>query len=140
MKIILTAVLFLTCIAAVAKTGNKKRIPNAETTPAKTIYDFKIKSLEGETIDFSQYKGKKILVVNTASKCGFTPQYAGLEKLYEQYKDKLVIIGFPSDNFGGQEYKDDADIKTFCQKNYGVTFPLTTRVDVKGDNTTPVFK
>jgi len=139
MKIILATVLFLTCIAAAAKTGHKKEISN-ETTPAKTIYDFKIESLDGGTIDFSQYKGKKILVVNTASKCGFTPQYAGLEKLYEQYKDKLVIVGFPSDNFGGQEYHDNDSIKTFCQKNYGVTFPLTTRVDVKGNNTTPVFK
>ncbi len=140
MKIILTAVLFLTCIAAIAKTGNKKKIPATNATPAKTIYDFKVKSLEGGTIDFSQYKGKKILIVNTASKCGFTPQYAGLEKLYERYKDKLVIVGFPSDNFGGQEYHDNDSIKSFCQKNYGVTFPLTTRVDVKGDNTTPVFK
>jgi glutathione peroxidase len=140
MKIILATVLSLTCIAAAAKTGHKKEISNAETTPAKTIYDFKITSLEGGTIDFSQYKGKKILIVNTASKCGFTPQYAGLEKLFEEYKDKLVIVGFPSDNFGGQEYHDNDSIKSFCQKNYGVTFPLTTRVDVKGDNITPVFK
>jgi len=140
MKIMFATVLSLTCIVAAAKTGHKKEISNAETTRAKTIYDFKIKSLEGGTIDFSQYKGKKILIVNTASKCGFTPQYAGLEKLYEQYKDKVVIIGFPSDNFGGQEYHDNDSIKSFCQKNYGVTFPLTTRVDVKGDNATPVFK
>jgi glutathione peroxidase len=140
MKIILATVLSLTCIAAAAKNIYKEETPNAETPPAKNIYDFKIQSLEGGTIDFSQYKGKKILIVNTASKCGFTPQYAGLEKLYEQYKDKLVIIGFPSDNFGGQEYHDNDSIKTFCQKNYGVTFPLTTRVDVKGQNTTPVFK
>ena len=140
MKIILASVLSLTCIAAAAKTTHKEGILNAETPPAKNIYDFKIPSLDGGTIDFSQYKGKKILIVNTASKCGFTPQYAGLEKLYEQYKDKLVIIGFPSDNFGGQEYHDNDSIKTFCQKNYGVTFPLTTRVDVKGQNTTPVFK
>ena len=140
MKIILATVLSLTCLAAAAKTSHKKGISNAEMPPAKNIYDFKIQSLDGGTIDFSQYKGKKILIVNTASKCGFTPQYAGLEKLYEQYKDKLVIIGFPSDNFGGQEYHDNDSIKTFCQKNYGVTFPLTTRVDVKGQNTTPVFK
>lgn len=108
--------------------------------PAKNIYSFKIKSLTGGTIDFSKFKGKKILVVNTASKCGFTPQYKGLEALYEQYKDKLVIVGFPSDNFGGQEYQQDTAIQSFCQKNFGVTFPLTTRVDVKGDNTTPVYK
>ncbi len=107
---------------------------------AKSIYDFKIKALDGSTIDFSKYKGKKILVVNTASKCGFTPQYEGLEKLYESKKKDLVIIGFPSDNFGGQEFEQDTAISSFCKKNYGVTFPLTTRVDVKGSNTTPVFK
>jgi glutathione peroxidase len=107
---------------------------------AKSIYDFKIKALDGGTIDFAKFKGKKILVVNTASMCGFTPQYAGLEKLYEQNKDKLVIVGFPSDNFGNQEYHDNDSISTFCKKNFGVTFPLTTRVDVKGPNTTPVFK
>lgn len=106
----------------------------------KSIYSFKIKALDGTTIDFSQYKGKKILVVNTASKCGFTPQYEGLEKLYESHKNNLVIVGFPSDNFGGQEFEQDTAISSFCKKNYGVTFPLTTRVDVKGSNTTPVFK
>jgi len=107
---------------------------------AKSIYDFKIKALDGGTIDFAKFKGKKILVVNTASMCGFTPQYAGLEKLYEEHKDKLVIVGFPSDNFGNQEYHDNDSISTFCKKNFGVTFPLTTRVDVKCPNTTPVFK
>lgn len=108
--------------------------------PGKSIYDYKIESLDGNTIDFSQFKGKKILIVNTASKCGYTPQYKGLEKLYEQYKDKLVIIGFPSDNFGGQEYQDNSEIKSFCTLKFGVTFPLTTRVDVKGDNITPIYK
>ncbi|MFT4153813.1 glutathione peroxidase [Parafilimonas sp.] len=108
--------------------------------PVKSIYDFRIKALDGSTIDFSDFKGKKILVVNTASHCGFTKQYAGLEKLYEENKDKLVIVGFPSDNFGGQEFQDNDSISNFCKKNFGVTFPLTTRVDVKGDNATPVFK
>jgi len=112
----------------------------ANVAGQKNIYDFKIKSLTGGTIDFSQYKGKKILIVNTASKCGFTPQYKGLEELYEANKGKLVIVGFPSDNFGGQEFQQDTAIHSFCQKNYGVTFPLTTRVDVKGDNITPVYK
>jgi len=107
---------------------------------AKSIYDFKIKGLDGGTIDFSKFKGKKILVVNTASMCGFTPQYEGLEKLYQDHKDKLVIVGFPSDNFGNQEFHNDDSIATFCRKDHGVTFPLTTRVDVKGPNATPVFK
>jgi glutathione peroxidase len=106
----------------------------------KSIYDFKVKALDGGTIDFSKYKGKKILIVNTASKCGYTPQYKGLQALQEKYKDKLVIVGFPSDNFGGQEFADDKDIASFCEKNYGVTFPLTTRVDVKGDKINDVYK
>ncbi len=106
----------------------------------KSIYDFKIKALDGSTIDFSKYKGKKILIVNTASMCGFTHQYAGLEKLYEDHKNNLVVVGFPSDNFGNQEYHSNDSISSFCKKNFGVTFPLTTRVDVHGPNTTPVFK
>lgn len=106
----------------------------------KNIYSFKIKGLDGGVIDFSKFKGKKILIVNTASKCGFTPQYEGLEKLYEQNKGKLVIVGFPSDNFGGQEFQQDTAISAFCKSHFGVTFPLTTRVDVKGDNITPVYK
>ncbi len=118
---------------------NKSKYQVMDNTASKTIYDFKIKSLDGGIIDFSSFKGKKILVVNTASKCGFTPQYKGLEQLYESHKNNLVIVGFPSDNFGGQEYQDDADIKSFCEKNFGVSFPLTTRVDVKGKNITPVF-
>ena len=107
---------------------------------AESIYNFKIKALDGSTIDFSKYKGKKILIVNTASMCGFTPQYEGLEKLYESHKNNLVIVGFPSDNFGNQEYHSDDSIITFCRKDHGVTFPLTTRVDVKGPNATPIFK
>src|SRR6476469_2348408 len=116
----------LTLLAAVAVFGFSEG--------PKSIYDFKVKALNGGTIDFSKYKGKKILIVNTASKCGYTPQYKGLQALQEKYKDKLVIVGFPSDNFGGQEYAEDTAIASFCEKNYGVTFPLTTRVDVKGDN------
>jgi glutathione peroxidase len=105
-----------------------------------TVYDFKVPALDGSTIDLSQYKGKKILIVNTASKCGFTPQYADLEKLYETYKGKLVIIGFPANNFAQQEPGSNADIKEFCTKNYGVTFPMADKVDVIGDNTHPLFK
>ena len=105
-----------------------------------SIYDFKVTSLDGKEIDFSNYKGKKILVVNTASECGYTPQYADLQKLYDQYKDKLVIIGFPANNFGGQEPGTNADIATFCQKNYGVTFPMAEKVSVKGDDEHPIFK
>ena len=106
-----------------------------------SIYDFKVPSLDGSNvIDFSMYKGKKILIVNTASKCGNTPQYADLQKLYDKYKDKLVIIGFPANNFGQQEPGSNSEIKAFCTKNYGVTFPMAEKVSVKGDDIHPLFK
>src|SRR5580765_3190813 len=105
-----------------------------------SVYDFKVPGLDGKTIDLSKFKGKKLLIVNTASKCGFTPQYADLEKLYEQYKDKLVIVGFPANNFGKQEPGSNEEIGEFCKKNYGVTFPMAEKVSVKGDDIHPVFK
>ena len=107
---------------------------------ATTIYDFKVPGLLGGTIDFSAFKGKKIMIVNTASKCGNTPQYAELEQLYEKYKDKLVIIGFPANNFGAQEPGSNDEIKEFCTKNYGVSFPMAAKVSVKGDDIAPLFK
>lgn len=107
---------------------------------AKSIHSFKVEALDGSTIDFSKFKGKKILVVNTASECGFTPQYADLEKLYEKYKSKLVIVGFPANNFGGQEPGSNHEIATFCQRNYGVQFPMAAKVSVKGDDIAPIYK
>ena len=107
---------------------------------ASSVYDFKVEGLEGGTIDLSHYKGKKILIVNTASKCGFTPQYKDLEQLYEQYKDKLVVIGFPANNFMRQEPGTNAEIKEFCEKNYGVTFPMAAKISVKGDDIHPLFR
>lgn len=106
----------------------------------KTIYDFRVEGLDGKEINFADFKGKKILIVNTASECGFTPQYADLEKVYEEHKDKLVVVGFPANNFGGQEPGSNAEIGAFCQKNYGVTFPMAAKVSVKGDDTAPIFK
>ncbi len=105
----------------------------------KSIYDFKIKNLDGSEIDFASFKGKKILLVNTASKCGLTPQYEGLEKLYNQYKDKLVIVGFPANNFLFQEPGTHAEIISFCKKNYGVTFLLTEKISVKGKKMHPIY-
>jgi glutathione peroxidase len=105
-----------------------------------SIYDFKVAGLDGKEIDFSAFKGKKILVVNTASECGFTPQYAELQKLHEKYGDKLVVIGFPANNFKGQEPGTNEQIKDFCQKNYGVTFPMAEKVSVTGDDAHPLFK
>lgn len=112
----------------------------ASTLTGGSIYDFKVAGLDGNEIDFSKYKGKKIMIVNTASKCGNTPQYAELEKLYEKYKDKLVIVGVPANNFGEQEKGSNSEIKEFCSKNYGVTFPMTEKVSVKGDDIAPLYK
>src|SRR5215207_2184775 len=104
------------------------------------IYDFKVPGLDGNPIDFSAYKGKKIMIVNTASKCGNTPQYAELEELYKKYKNKLVIIGFPANNFGGQEPGTKEEISEFCKRNYGVTFPMADKVSVKGADIAPIFQ
>ncbi len=103
-------------------------------------HDFKVSALDGSQIDLSQYKGKKILVVNTASQCGYTPQYKQLEELHEAHGDKLVIIGFPANNFGGQEPGTNAEIATFCEKNYGVSFPMAAKVSVKGSDQAEFFK
>ena len=108
--------------------------------PAKNIYSFKVKALEGGNINFSKFKGKKIMIVNTASKCGYTPQYTELQQLYDTYKDKLVIVGFPANNFGQQEPGTSAEISEFCKKNYGVTFPMADKVSVTGDDIHPLFK
>jgi glutathione peroxidase len=113
--------------------------PKDESIP-KSIYDFKVESLEGGKIDFAKYKGKKILIVNTASECGYTPQYEGLEKLYEAHKDKLVIVGFPANNFGAQEPGSNQEIAGFCKKNYGVTFPMAAKIDVKGNDMAPIYR
>jgi len=108
--------------------------------PVKNIYEFKVHGLDGKTINFKKFKGKKIMIVNTASKCGNTPQYSDLEKLYEQYKDRLVIVGFPANNFGQQEPGSNDEIGEFCKKNYGVTFPMAEKISVKGDDIHPLYK
>lgn len=114
----------------------------AATADAKTmsLYDFKLETLDGKPVDMSKYKGKVLLVVNTASKCGYTPQYAGLQALSEKYKAQgLEVLGFPANNFGGQEPGSAAEISNFCQKNYGVTFDLFAKSSVKGDDQSPFF-
>ncbi len=104
-----------------------------------SVYDFKVPGLDGNEINFADFKGKKILIVNTASKCGLTPQYEGLEKLYEKYKDKLVIVGFPANNFKEQEPGSNEEIAEFCKRNYGVTFPMAEKISVKGDDTHELY-
>ncbi|MFP5041094.1 glutathione peroxidase [Parasediminibacterium sp. JCM 36343] len=108
--------------------------------PSHTIHAFKVKSIDGGTIDFAKFKGKKILVVNVASKCGFTKQYDALEKLYEANKEKLVIVGFPANNFGSQEPGTDSEIVEFCKARFGVTFPMASKISVKGDDMAPIYK
>lgn len=104
------------------------------------FYDFKVKTLDGGTFDFSSLKGRKVMVVNTASKCGNTPQYKDLEALYEKYHDNLVIVGFPANNFGAQEPGTATEIRKFCTENYGVTFPLMEKISVKGNDMAPIYK
>lgn len=103
-------------------------------SPSTSVYDIKLTNINGSAIDLSQFKGKKILFVNTASECGFTPQYKGLQQLHEKYKDKLVIIGLPCNQFGGQEPGTASEIQSFCTTNYGVDFLMTEKIDVKGSN------
>lgn len=105
-----------------------------------SVHQFKVEALDGSKINFADFKGKKILIVNTASACGYTPQYRDLEALYEKYKDRLVIVGFPANNFGAQEPGSNTEIKEFCTKNYGVTFPMAAKISVKGDDTAPIYQ
>lgn len=108
---------------------------------SETVYDFKAKSLEGKDIDLSSYKGDVLLIVNTASECGFTNQYKGLEELHEKYKDRgLKVLGFPCNQFGGQEPGDSHQIASFCQKNYGVSFQMFEKIDVNGEHAHPLYK
>lgn len=113
----------------------------AMTFAASNVHEFTLKTIDGQPAPLSQYKGKVMLLVNVASKCGYTPQYTGLESLYQKYKDRgLVIVGVPANNFGGQEPGTDAEIKTFCTRTYNVTFPMLSKVSVKGEDKTPLYQ
>lgn len=114
---------------------------NTKTKAMKILYDFKTRTIDGKEFNLSSLKGKKVLIVNTASKCGFTPQYKELEELYKTYGgDKFVIIGFPANNFANQEPGSDSEIKSFCSLNYGVTFPMMSKISVKGDDMDPIYQ
>lgn len=114
--------------------------PVAGFSQTTGFYDFKVKTLEGQDFDFSSLKGKKVMIVNTASNCGNTPQYKDLEALYEELNGELVIIGFPANNFGGQEPGTAAQIREFCSNKYGITFPMMEKISVKGDDMHPLYK
>ncbi len=136
-KRILIGVLITMGIAAFISS----KLTSAKKEPVSgSIYDFKVKSLEGKEISLLQYKGKYMLIVNTASKCGYTPQYAGLEKLHEQFGNKVAVLGFPANNFLWQEPGSNEDIATFCEKNYGVKFPMFEKISVKGNDKAPLYK
>lgn len=134
----------LLCILILSMIGiscAQKKTDNKNKEKIYSLYDFKVTDIEGNLYDLSKLKGKKVMIVNVASKCGNTPQYADLEKLYQQYKDKnFIIIGFPANNFLGQEPGTNEEIKRFCTANYGVTFPMMSKISVKGEDIAPIYK
>ena len=140
LSILTFAMLFFSC----QNQAQPKKSDNTMSTSAvakETIYQYKVEDLYGQSFDFVSLKGKKIIIVNTASKCGLTPQYKQLEATYKEYKDKgLVIIGFPANNFASQEPGTKEEIATFCQMNYGVTFPMMDKVSVKGDDMAAIYQ
>jgi glutathione peroxidase len=138
-QLLLLSLLFWNCKGN--SQNEKIAISKSNPMEKQTIYQFKVEDLSGKTFDFTTLKGKKILVVNTASKCGLTPQYKDLEKVYKQYKDEnFVIVGFPANNFGQQEPGTNAEIETFCERNYGVTFPMMSKISVKGSDMHPIYQ
>lgn len=137
----LTKIILFTVIAMGLAAFLSNKLSKSEPLQATgSIYDFKIPDLSGKQIDFSQYKGKKLLIVNTASKCGKTPQYADLQKLHEEHADKVVVLGFPANNFLWQEPGTNEDIAEFCERNYGVTFQMFEKISVKGKDKHPLYK
>ena len=133
-------VLVLSSVAALAFRSRWQKPSNPIGTNKMSFYDLTISAIDGKVMNMADYKGKYVLCVNVASKCGYTPQYEDLEKLYEQYQGKLVIVGFPCNQFLGQEPGTSEEIVSFCQKNYGVTFPLTEKIDVKGKNQHGIYQ
>lgn len=137
---ILLTVLLFSCQNKAQNNVNSV-LNNTSIMAKETIYQFKVTDLYGEAFDFSSLKGKKIMVVNTASECGLTPQYKDLQAIYEKYKDKnFVIVGFPANNFGSQEPGSNKEIATFCEQNYGVTFPMMSKISVKGNDMHEVYQ
>lgn len=139
-------VLLLSALGAIGLSSNTFVAPPAplmtETTPPVapgTVYDYTVQTIDGKDVKLSKYKGKKLLIVNTASKCGYTPQYKELEELSKKYGNKVTVLGFPSNSFN-QELNSNLEVATFCEKNYGVTFPLFSTVSVKGNDATPLYK
>lgn len=139
MKLIKIAGLVILVMGLAAFISNKL-MPGGKDEVPGSIYELQMKALDGTDIDFAQYKGKHLVIVNTASKCGFTPQYADLEKLHETYGDRVVVLGFPANNFLWQEPGSNEDIASFCQKNYGVSFQMFEKISVKGRDQHPLYR
>jgi len=138
---LLSVFMLVSCKNEAQTNAKSELIAKTETMNKENICQFKVKDLSGDEFDFASLKGKKILIVNTASKCGLTPQYKDLEAIYEKYKDKnFVIVGFPANNFGKQEPGTNDEIGAFCQKNYGVTFPMMSKVSVKGSDMCELYQ
>ncbi|MEX1189119.1 MAG: glutathione peroxidase [Bacteroidia bacterium] len=139
MKLLLLTIISAFISTSCARVESRPADTN-ETMSTASFYDFTMNSIDGKEINFSQFKGKKVLIVNTASKCGYTPQYEGLQELHEKYGDKLTIIGFPANDFGGQEPGSNEEIQGFCSKNYGVTFQMMEKISVSGGDMPPLYK
>lgn len=136
-----TGVLLAVAILVARPMLTSKVIENEDNIkPMTSFYDFKMRSINGEEIDFTEFEGKKVLIVNVASKCGYTPQYADLQKLHKDYGDKVVVLGFPANNFGGQEPGSNEEIIEFCETNYGVSFRMFEKVSVKGVDQHPLYR
>ncbi len=136
-----TALSLVSCMDNNAQNKTTSTTKTDKVMEKQSIYQFKVTDLSGKEFDFASLKGKKILVVNTASKCGLTPQYKNLQTIYDQYKDKnLVIVGFPANNFASQEPGTSTEIAEFCQQNYGVTFPMMDKISVKGNDMAPIYQ
>jgi glutathione peroxidase len=143
MKTLLNLFLTIALLATANSCGFKKVAARPTETMQETkgsIYDFTMTAIDGEEIPLNRYKGKKVLIVNTASECGFTPQYESLQKLHETHGDKLVILGFPANNFGQQEPGSNLEIANFCKANYGVSFQMFSKISVKGDDMHPLYQ
>ncbi|KAB1157860.1 glutathione peroxidase [Flavobacterium luteum] len=141
MKKIITIAISVFLLVGCQGQSQTKTVTKTTVMEKQNIYQFKVEDLSGKTFDFATLKGKKIMIVNTASKCGLTPQYKDLEKIYKEYKDKnFIIIGFPANNFGQQEPGTNQEIGAFCQQNYGVTFPMMSKISVKGNDMDKVYQ
>lgn len=131
--------LILLVVACSQKEAGQQQAGVQDQTAMSDFYDFKLEALDGEEIDFSRYKGKHVLLVNVASECGYTPQYGDLQRLHEEMGDEVVVLGFPANNFGGQEPGSNEEIASFCQKNYGVDFQMFSKISVKGEDQHPLY-